>query len=204
LASKVALPIINQILLVYKFETILEAKGYSCLTLDRISTEIELPIFNVAIAGLENENTYQKYKEILDDYEGVTLYYTGKPYKEIANLTANLSENLDIEPNFTDKELDIAIDLQLLKKQIQKAETFAGNNFDTNHIRLKKIITEEQEWRIIFEQSPNGVLLCDDEGNIIYQHCRFRNLGYTHDEFLKMRFHDLAPKELAEQVDTNI
>lgn len=205
MASKVALLVINQILPVNKFETILEAKGYSCLSLDKVAADIELPIFNIAIVGIDNENTYQKYKEILDEYEGVTLYYTGKTYKEIANLTANLPESTHVEPNFSDKELDLAIELQLLKKQIQKAEAFASISFDTNHIRLKKIITEEQAWRIIFEQSPNGVLLSDDEGNIIYTNTAATEiLGYTRDEFLKMRFHDLVPKELSEQVNTNI
>ncbi|MEW5846808.1 MAG: PAS domain S-box protein [Bacteroidota bacterium] len=205
MASKVALLIINQVLPVDKFETTLEAKGYSCLSLDKVAADIELPIFNVAIVGIENEITYQKFKGISLEYDGVVLYYTGKAYKEIANQIGNLPEDLHIEPNFTDKELDLAIELQLFKKQMQKAETFASSSFDTNHIRLKKIITEEQAWRIIFEQSPNGVLLSDDEGNIIYTNTAATEiLGYTRDEFLKMRFHDLAPKELAEQVDTNI
>jgi len=205
LASKVALLIINQILPVDKFETILEAKGYSCLTLDRFSSDIELPIFNIAIVGLDNEKTYLKLKEKTDNYDGVVLFFTGKHYSEIANQIAKLPESLHIEPNFSGKELELAIQLQLLKKQIQKAENFASSNFDTNHVRLKKIITEEQAWRIIFEQSPNGVLLSDDEGNIIYTNSAATDiLGYTRDEFLKMRFHDLAPKELAEQVDTNI
>lgn len=205
MASKVALLIINQLLPVDKFEKILEGKGYSCLSLDKVAADIELPIFNVAIVGIENEKTFQKFKEISLEYDGVILYYTGKAYKEIANQIVNLPESLHIEPNFTDKELDLAIELQLLKKQIQKAETFANSNFDTNHIRLKKIITEEQAWRIIFEQSPNGVLLSDDEGNIIYTNTAATDiLGYSRDEFLKMRFHDLAPKELTEQVDANI
>lgn len=205
MASKVALLIINQILPVDKIETILEAKGYSCLSLEKVTADIEIPIFNVAIVGIENEITYQKFKEISDKYDGVTLYYTGKAYKEIVNHITNLPEVLHIEPDFSGKELELAIELQLLKKQIQKAERFASSNFDTNHIRLKKIITEEQAWRIIFEQSPNGVLLSDDEGNIIYTNTAATEiLGYSRDEFLKMRFHDLAPKELSEQVDINI
>lgn len=205
MASKVALLITNQVLPVDKFGNILEAKGYSCLILDKATLDIELPIFNVAIVGIENEITYQKFKGISDKYDGVTLYYTGKAHKEIVNQIANLPGCLHIEPNFTDKELDLAIELQLLKKQMQKAEIFTSSSFDTNHIRLKKIITEEQAWRIIFEQSPNGVLLSDDEGNIIYTNTAATEvLGYSREEFLKMRFHDLVPKELSEQVDTNI
>lgn len=205
MASKVALLVANGILPVEQFETLLEAKGYSCISVDRINGDIELPVFNLAIAGVKNEDEYDICQKKFSKTDGVVLYYTGTADSQKKNILPSLPENLHLQSDFTAKELDLAIELEMLKKQVAKAELFTSQNFDTNHVRLKKIITEEQAWRIIFEQSPNGVLLSDDEGNIIYTNSAASNiLGYSRDEFLKMRFHDLAPKELSEQVDINI
>ena len=205
MASKVALLIVNQVLPVDRFETIMEGKGYSCLILDRIATSIEFPVFNIAIVGIENALTFQKIKGKFDSYDGVVLYYTGTSYSEATTQINDLPEDSHINPGFTSKELDLAIELQLLKKQVQKSEMFASSSFDTNHVRLKMILTEEQAWRIIFEQSPNGVLLSDDEGNIIYTNkAATEILGYSREEFLKMRSHDLPAEEFRDDVDPHI
>jgi len=147
----------------------------------------------------------KKSKERFDSYDGVVLYYTGTSYSEATTQINDLPEDSHINPGFTSKELDLAIELQLLKKQVQKSEMFASSSFDTNHVRLKMILTEEQAWRIIFEQSPNGVLLSDDEGNIIYTNkAATEILGYSREEFLKMRSHDLPAEEFRDDVDPHI
>ncbi len=97
------------------------------------------------------------------------------------------------------------VELAILKKQFDYSSIFSDGNAGSNHVRLKKILSEEQAWRVLFEQSPNGVLLSDSKGNILYtNNATTTILGYSASEMLNMRFHDLVPPESFHQVDENV
>ncbi|QKG80765.1 PAS domain S-box protein [Tenuifilum thalassicum] len=205
MSSKVAVLVINDILPADRIEQLLEVRGYSCITLDRLSKTIELPVFNLCMVGIGTPSQYQIANKVLANTDGVILFYCEKQVKNISKDFKQVPDSNILESNFTGKELDLAIELQLLKKQVEKAEKFSGREFNTNHVRLKKILPEEQAWRIIFEQSPNGVLLSDDEGNIIYTNTTAAELlGYEPEELIKMRVHELVPEDILPQVDINI
>ncbi|MGE0077480.1 MAG: PAS domain S-box protein [Bacteroidales bacterium] len=206
MASKVALLFTNEILPVSVFCKELEEIGYSCIIIENLTGDIELPSFNVAIVGIGDIKQKDLVIALSQNFlDKPFLFYSGGEYSNDLDIYEVVSESNFVSSSFTPKELKLAIELTNLKRKQNFASIFSDNNPNSNHVRLKKILSEEQAWRVLFEQSPNGVLLGDNHGNIVYTNrAAGEILGYTPQELLKMRFHDLASQDEAVQVDINI
>ena len=65
----------------------------------------------------------------------------------------------------------------------------------------KTLKKSEDKFRLLFEQSPDGVLLMDTQGAIIdFNDQVNRQLGYTREEFSKLRIADIDPIESPEDI----
>ncbi len=63
----------------------------------------------------------------------------------------------------------------------------------------------ESLYKTLFELSPNGILIGDANGKILSANTSASLiLGYSKEELLRLRFHDLVPLELLPLVDKNI
>jgi len=70
---------------------------------------------------------------------------------------------------------------------------------------MNKLHETEMRYRAIFEQSPYGILLIDSEGNITdFNETAHRELGYTREEFSRLRIPDIDPFQSPEEVQTSI
>lgn len=70
--------------------------------------------------------------------------------------------------------------------------------------KLKKESEAELRYRAIFEQSPYGILIIDTKGNIIeFNETARRELGYSREEFAKLRLFDINPQS-AEEIQDRI
>lgn len=206
MSTKVALLVINNKLPFSLLEGLLENLGYSCIILENYRTDIELPVFDVAIFGISSEKEWLTISNnIKIPNNSAVLYYSGVNSLSLKVDFPNLDSEYHISPNPTLRELELNIHLARLKKKMDLASIFSDSNPNSNHIRLKKILSEEQAWRILFEQSPNGVILEDEHGNILYANNAASDiLGYTESELLKMKAHDLVSSNALEQVNSNI
>jgi PAS domain S-box-containing protein len=70
---------------------------------------------------------------------------------------------------------------------------------------MKKIHEAELRYRAIFEQSPYGILLIDNCGNITdFNETAHRELGYTREEFARLRIPDIDPFQSPEEIASSI
>ncbi|HUO76695.1 MAG TPA: PAS domain S-box protein, partial [Thermodesulfovibrionales bacterium] len=65
--------------------------------------------------------------------------------------------------------------------------------------KLKKEGEAERRYHAIFEQSPYGILIMDTNGNIVeFNETARRELGYSREEFAKLRLFDINPQSTEE------
>lgn len=206
MASKVAILIVNGVLPFENLQDSLEGLGYSCVVMENIASDIDLPSFNVCIIGVSDLNQKDKLISLSKRYlDKPFIYYLSSEVTAQTDEFDIICESNQISRLFTSRELELVIELTSIKRMQVFASSFSDKNPNSNHVRLKKIIPEEQAWRILFEQSPNGILLADHHGNILYTNqAAGEILGYSPQELLKMRFHDLVSDDTKPQVDINI
>jgi PAS domain S-box-containing protein len=71
--------------------------------------------------------------------------------------------------------------------------------------KLKKESEAELRYRAIFEQSPYGILIIDTTGNIIeFNETARRELGYSREEFTKLRISDIDAIRSPEEIQARI
>ncbi|MCX6165615.1 MAG: PAS domain S-box protein [Ignavibacteriae bacterium] len=69
----------------------------------------------------------------------------------------------------------------------------------------KEVIEKEQIYRILFDNSPSGIIIENSKGKIIDCNIAVCNIfGYTKNEFLSKHVKDLVPKAFYDEVDVNI
>ncbi|MBP7024155.1 MAG: PAS domain S-box protein [Bacteroidales bacterium] len=206
MASRIVLLVTNKVLPSFQFEPRLDGMGYSLITLDRVGSDVELPAFDLAIVGVADRASYNAILKVFRKYpEKPLLFYSGKNTADAQKSIPELDSTNHVNPDFTNHELSLQVELAITRKWFDHSSIFSDGNAGSNHVRLKKILSEEQAWRVLFEQSPNGVLLSDSAGSIIFtNNATSEILGYSSSELLKMRFHDLVPPETLPQVDQNI
>ncbi len=73
-------------------------------------------------------------------------------------------------------------------------------------IAVEGLRESEERYRALFEQAPDSILLVDGEtGELVYFNDKaHQNLGYTREEFTKIRFHDFEVNESEENVQKHI
>jgi diguanylate cyclase (GGDEF)-like protein/PAS domain S-box-containing protein len=60
-------------------------------------------------------------------------------------------------------------------------------------------------YRVLFDQSPDGILLVDTEGNIIeFNEAAHRQLGYSREEFANIRIRDIEAYETPAEIEGSI
>jgi len=70
---------------------------------------------------------------------------------------------------------------------------------------MNKLRETELRYRAIFEQSPYGILLIDNKGNIAdFNETAHRELGYTREEFAQLHLSDIDPFQSPEEVQASI
>jgi PAS domain S-box-containing protein len=77
----------------------------------------------------------------------------------------------------------------------------------TDYVKAQKAIEEnEARYRVIFEQSPDGMVILDpDTGKILeFNDVAHRQLGYDHAEFSRLSVSDIDVKESSDEVLTHI
>lgn len=63
----------------------------------------------------------------------------------------------------------------------------------------------ELKYHALFEQSPDGILLIDTKGNLLdFNKSAHLQLGYTREEFAKLRIADLDPVDTQEDIEKSI
>ena len=206
MAAKVAILIVNGVLPFESLQDSLEGLGYSCVVMENIASDVDLPSFNVCIIGVSDLNQKDKLISLSKRYlDKPFIYYLSDEVTAQADEFDIICESNQISTSSTSRELELVIELTSIKRMQVFASSFSDKNPNSNHVRLKKIIPEEQAWRILFEQSPNGILLGDDSGNILYTNrAAGEMLGYEAKELIRMQFHDLVSEELKPLVDANI
>jgi two-component system cell cycle sensor histidine kinase/response regulator CckA len=85
---------------------------------------------------------------------------------------------------------------------------FLGYPMDNENKKAKRnadLEEAELKYHTLFEQSPDGILLLDDKGTILdFNTNAHRQLGYTREEFSKLRISDLDPFETQEMIEAKI
>jgi PAS domain S-box-containing protein len=60
-------------------------------------------------------------------------------------------------------------------------------------------------YRTLFEQSPDGILLIDEHGSIVeFNESAHRRLGYSREEFAKLRIADIDPFQTPQEIQASI
>jgi len=84
----------------------------------------------------------------------------------------------------------------------------SGKKPDTTNSQKKSALTSEDadiRYKALFEQSPYGVLIIDTDGNMLEfneaAHCQ---LGYSREEFVKLRLSDIDPVQSPEAIRKSI
>ncbi len=72
----------------------------------------------------------------------------------------------------------------------------------TERKKAEKALREsEKRYHVLFDQSPDGILLIDTEGKILeFNDAAHRQLGYSREEFAQLRLFDLDPVESPEEI----
>lgn len=67
------------------------------------------------------------------------------------------------------------------------------------------LMYSEKRYQALFDQSPDGILLINDEGKIIeFNETAHRQLGYSREEFAKLSLSDIDPVESPEEIQARI
>ena len=76
----------------------------------------------------------------------------------------------------------------------------------TERTKIQKELSEsEKRYHVLFDQSPDGIVLINTEGRIIdFNESAHRNLGYTREEFSKLSISDIDPIESPEEIQASI
>ena len=73
------------------------------------------------------------------------------------------------------------------------------------HQTVHKILESDLLYRTIFHQSPDGILIIDTDGAFIeFNQAAHRDLGYTREEFKKLRISDIDPIQDPDEIRANI
>ena len=76
-----------------------------------------------------------------------------------------------------------------------------GRIFMSEEANMNAALSAEKRYRTLFNQSPDGVLLINAKGDIVdFNNEVNRQLGYTREEFSKLRISDIDPVENAADV----
>jgi two-component system NtrC family sensor kinase len=63
----------------------------------------------------------------------------------------------------------------------------------------------ELRYRILFEQSPDGIVIIDEHGSIVeFNKSAYRRLGYSREEFAKLRLADIDAFQTPEEIQASI
>lgn len=93
--------------------------------------------------------------------------------------------------DLTAETIALTISFLILCGMIAVARVFKANE-DSKHAA----VSADARYRTFFNQSPDGVLLMDAEGNIVdYNEAVNRQLGYTREEFGRLKIADIDPVE---------
>ena len=88
-----------------------------------------------------------------------------------------------------------------MKKTLKIKEKIMGEKHKTDD----KLYETEQFCRTIFAQSPDGVLVIDMNGNIVeFNEAAHRQLGYSREEFERLRISDIDPIQSPEEIQSSI
>lgn len=86
-------------------------------------------------------------------------------------------------------------------------DTLMGISQDSDDLAQEIASESESErlYRVLFEQSPYGVLLINDAGHMVkFNKAAHRNLGYTRKEFQRLTLADIDPVESPERIQKRI
>ena len=86
------------------------------------------------------------------------------------------------------------------------SETAGYSNYEKQRIMEKdKFHEAELRYSTLFKQSPDGILLIDIKGNILdFNEEAHLQLGYSGEEFAKLRISDLHPIENQKEIQNKI
>ena len=103
---------------------------------------------------------------------------------------------------------------ELLKKKLIQEGNYLLNDLPTSQLHLILLLinkhaqiplVQEAQYKLLFELSPSGILLADEDGNINNVNTTACDtLGYTREELLKMNFRQLVSTEQKPVVEHNI
>lgn len=103
---------------------------------------------------------------------------------------------------------------ELLRKRLVQVGNYLLNDISVSQLYLilqmiasnSQIPTiQEAQYKLLFELSPSGILLADEDGNITDVNSTACNtLGYSKEELLRMNFRQLVPSEQKRTVEQNI
>jgi len=69
----------------------------------------------------------------------------------------------------------------------------------------RKLSEAEGQYRALFDQSPYGILIIDTDGNFIeFNEAAHQQLGYTREEFSRLRISDVDPFHNSEEIEASL
>lgn len=118
------------------------------------------------------------------------LYLINKPTVKRINCTEPLNTINYITSNYTIRELELCLTIL---------------NTQNRNDKPKDILHNQTVHQTLFHLLPDGILVCDEFGNIIDANNVLSNiLGYTHGEFCSMNIKDISITDDQEIIDENL
>lgn len=163
--------------------------GYTGLHVD---LNEQFPKFDIAIVHIGNiapGNIPPKLSHALNGKPTVYCFESGK-YAALHKIKSKAV----ITKGFSIKELELALEVAKLEAKQAAIDSFIASEPGSDHANMRKLLTEEQAWNIVFEQAANGLLLTDSQGQIVFANATAsRVLGYSQEKLLKMQLADIEP-----------
>lgn len=107
-----------------------------------------------------------------------------------------------IEPLITDEKKWFITDKIPFRDERGKVIGVIGFSIDSTERKNAEdaLMRSEKKLRLIFETSPDGIVMSDFEGNFLTTNEAFRNLlGYGHEDLSKLSFSDITPDHYPDQ-----
>ena len=96
--------------------------------------------------------------------------------------------------------IGLSISLLILYGIISIARVFKSEEKNKN-----AAASAETRYRILFDQSPDGVLLFNAKGDIVdFNEAANQQMGYTREEFRKLRLSDINPMDSHEKIKARL
>ncbi len=162
--------------------------------------ETKEPLYNCPCSHaleLKKPVILESYKPLLDSHLEITAY----PLFDDKN---NFKGMLHFMKNITGRRMPEE-PVSHSEKRHQVLFDHFMKNIKERRLAEEALSHSEKRYQVLFDQSPDGILLIDGEGKIVaFNEMAHRQLGYSREEFAKLRLSDIDPVESPDETQARI